>query len=71
MMVYYQSHLRANDLLPEDTETFRFNSMTRKDHNSFVNHPDAMVLVSSTCDMTTIMPANSGLADNFKVACSP
>ena len=67
MIVHYQSYFRAKDLLPEYIETFRFNSITRKDYVSFVNHPDAIALVSSTGDMTTTPPAKTGLVHNFKV----
>ena len=71
MMVHYQSHLSTDVLLPEDIETFRFNSITRKYHVSFVRHPEHIALVSSTGDMNTTPPVNTGLADNFKVAYSP
>ena len=65
MMVHYQCHLRANDLLTEDIDTFRFNSINRKDHIYFVDYPDAMALVISTGNITTTPPANTGLADNL------
>ena len=42
MMVYYQFHLRAKETLPEDMDVLRFNSITRKDYVSFVNHPDTI-----------------------------
>ena len=71
IMVRYQSHLRAKDILPGGMETFRFNYIFRKDCNSFVNHPDDITLFSSTCDMTTTPPSNFGLVDSFKVAYSP
>ena len=71
MMVNCQYHLRAKDLLPEDIEYFRFNSTTRKDYISFVNHSDAMSLVTSIDNIATTPPVNSGLVDNFKVAYSP
>ena len=70
MMVCYQSHLSTNGLFPEDIDTSRFNSITIKDCVSFVRHPDAIALVSSTDGMTTTPPANTGLSDNFKVAFS-
>ena len=44
--------------------------MTRKDCISFVNHPDAIALISSAGDMTTTPPANTGLSDKFKVTYS-
>ena len=71
MMVHYQSHSRAKELSPEDTCTFRFNTITRKEYVSFVRHADDIALVSSICDMTTTPPANTVLADNFKVTYSP
>ena len=67
MIVHYQSYFRTKDLLPEYIETFRFNSITRKDYVSFVKHLDVLVLKSATCDMTTKPHVNSELADNFKV----
>ena len=70
MLVNYQSHRIATEIFPEDADAFSFNSTTRKDCISFVNHPDAIVLMSSTCNITTTPTANTGLADNFKVACS-
>ena len=45
--------------------------MTRKDHVSFVNHTDYIALIRSTGNITTVPPANTGLADNFKVTHSP
>ena len=71
MIVHYQYDLRTKELLPEDTDTLRFNSATRKDHVSFVNHPDAISLIISTGDITTTPPANIGLVEKFKVSCSP
>ena len=71
MMVNYQSHLSTNNILPEDIETCRFTSITRKDCISFVRHPESIPLVSSRGDVTTAPPANSGLADNFKIAYFP
>ena len=71
ILVHYQSHLRTKEFLPEDISTFRFNTMARKDYFSFVNHPHAIELIRSTCDITTAPPANTGLTDNFKVAHSP
>ena len=70
MMVHYQSHLSENGLLPEDIGTFTFDSITRKDYVSFVNHLDAIALVSSTGDITTTPPENIRLLDNFKVTYS-
>ena len=70
MIVNYQHHLSTNNILPEDIETYRFTSIARKDHISFVRHPDSIALVSSTGDATTTPPDNTGLADNFKVAYS-
>ena len=35
-----------------------------------MNNPDDIALISSTCDMATSLPANTGLAENFKVAYS-
>ena len=48
MLLHYKSHIVANELLPEDTYTFKFNSISRKDWTSFVNHPDDVALISST-----------------------
>ena len=70
MMVHYQSHLREKDLLPEDMYTFRFNSTASKDCVSFAKYLADASLVSSTCDMTDTPPANTGLADNFKISSS-
>ena len=36
-----------------------------------MNHPDAIALISSTGNITTTPPANTGLACNFKVSRSP
>ena len=36
-----------------------------------MNHPDAIKLISSAVNIDTNPPANTGLTDNFKVACSP
>ena len=66
MMVHYQSHLSTNGHFPEDIETFRFHSITRKDYVYFVRHPDDIALVSSTHDITTTLPANSGLHTTSK-----
>ena len=71
MLVHYQHHLIATELFPEDEDAFRFNSITRKDCIFFVKYPDAIALISSTGDITTIPTANTVLADNFKVACYP
>ena len=50
---------------------FQVQFKSRKYHVSFVNRPDAIALVSSTGDMTTIPPANTRLAGSFKVDHSP
>ena len=71
MMVHYKSHLRSKEFLNEDTHTFIFNSITRKNCVSFVNRPDDTVLFRSTGHMTTDPPANTGLACEFKVFFSP
>ena len=71
MLVQYQHHLIAMELLPADADTFKFNSITRKDHIYFVNHPDAIALSSATCKTTTDTTSNTGIEDNFKLACSP
>ena len=60
-----------NGTNPEDADTFRFNLMTRKYCISFVNHPDDITLISSTCDMTTTPPTNTVLEHNFKAVYSP
>ena len=70
MMVHCQSHLSTNNRVHEDIETYRFTSITRKENVSFVIHPDSIALVSLKGDMNTTLPANSGLAENFKVAYS-
>ena len=36
-----------------------------------MNEPDAITLIRSTGNITTTPPANTGLVDNFKVACLP
>ena len=51
MLVDYQLHLRATVIFPEDADTFRCNSITRKDHVSFADHPDAIALMSAIGDM--------------------
>ena len=71
MILHYLTYLKANNLFPEEFTTFRFNSITRKDYDTFVMDPSSFALINSTCDITTKPPANSGLADNFKVAYSP
>ena len=70
MLVHYQSCLIAIGLFPEYAGAFRFNSITRKDCIYCVYHPDAITLIISTGDMTVTPPANTGLAENFKVAYS-
>ena len=59
------------ELFPEDTDDFRFNSISIKDHVSFANHSDDIALLSSTGEITTTPPANYGLANNFKFSSSP
>ena len=71
MMFRYQCHLRAKNLLPQDMEAFRFNSITRKDCISLVKHPDSIALISSACDITTTSPVNNWLVDNLKATYSP
>ena len=71
MLLHYKYHLIAMELLPEDADALIFNSITRKDCVSFMNHPDAIASISSIGDITSAPPANIGLAGNFKVACSP
>ena len=71
MMVHYKYHFRANDLLLEEKDKSRFNSIIRKDCISFVGHPVAMALVRSTGNMTATPLANTALTYNFKVACAP
>ena len=61
MLVHYQHHLISTELFPEDAETFRVNSITRKDCMSFVNQTDAIALISSTGDTTTTPPNNNGI----------
>ena len=70
MLVHYKSHLVATGFSPEDADTFRFNSITRKYYISFVTHPDDITLISATSDMNTTPPTNSGLVENSKVAYS-
>ena len=71
MLVHCQSHLVENELFPEGADAFRFNAVTSKYNVSFVNRLDDVSLTSSTHNITTAPPANTGLAHNFKVACSP
>ena len=61
MLVHYQSHMIETELLPEDVDAFRFNSTTRKDHIYFVDHLDAITLISSTGHMTIAPPDNTGM----------
>ena len=71
MLANYQSHLIATELFPEDVDTFRFNLIARKYCVSFVNHPDTIISISSTGDITNTLPANTGLSEKFKSDCSP
>ena len=66
MLIHYLSHLIATKLFSEHSDTFRFNSLTRKDRISLVNHPDNIALISTTSDITTTPTANAELVDNFK-----
>ena len=66
MLFHYLSHLKARGLLPENKESFRHNSISRRDWCNFVMDPDAMALLNSTGDITTQTPPNTGLSDNFK-----
>ena len=68
MLVHYQSHLIATKIFPRDTDTLRFNSMTRKDCISLLSHPDSIALIASIGGMTAAPPVNTGIAENFKVA---
>ena len=61
----------VKELFPEDSCTFGFNSIRRKHWRSFVNHPDAISLISSTEDISAKRPTNTGLVDNFKFTFSP
>ena len=70
MMIHCQYYLRAKELLPENIDNLMFNSMARKDCISFVNYPDAFALTRTTCYTKSTSPANTGLAENFEVACS-
>ena len=71
MLVHYQSHLIATELFAEYSDAFKFNSISIKNHVSFVNHLDDIELIISTGYITVTSPANTGLVDNFKVAYSP
>ena len=53
MLAHYQCHLIATETFPEDVDTFGFNTIPKKCGVSFVNHLDAIELISSTCDITT------------------
>ena len=52
MLVDCQSHLIEKKLFPEHIDSFRLNSISRKDWRDFVNHPDAIALVSLEGDIT-------------------
>ena len=65
------SHLKARDLFPEDKESFRFNSISRRDWSNFVVDADAMSLLNSTGYITAQPPPNTGLSDHFKITYSP
>ena len=71
MMFHYQRNLIAKNLFPEDMNTCRFTSTTRKDHISFSSHPGTMAFLITTGDVTSTPPPNSGLDEKFKVSYSP
>ena len=71
MLFHHLSHLKARGLLPENKESFRFNSISRRDWSNFVIDPDAMALLNSTGDITAQTPPNTRLSDNFKITYSP
>jgi hypothetical protein len=70
MLFHHLSHLKAKGLLPENRESFRFNSINRRDWSNFVMDPDSMALLNSTLDVTTQPHPNTGLADNYKTTYS-
>ena len=70
-MLRYQRSLIAKNLFPEDMDTYRFTSITRKDYISFSSHPDAMELLITIGDVTSTPPPNSGLDEKFKFSYSP
>ena len=71
MMFHYQRSLIEKNLFPEDMDTHRFTSTTRKDCISFSNYPDDMALLITTGDVTTTPPPHYGLDQKFKVSYSP
>ena len=71
MLVHYQSHLFSKEIIPEDTDTFRLNSIRSKDWRSFVNLTYSIALISSTGYITAKPHTNTGLVDKFKVTYSP
>ena len=60
MLFHYLSHLKARGFLPEDRESFRFNSISRRDWSNFAMDPDSIALLNSTKDIGQA-PHNSGL----------
>ena len=69
--MYYQSHQTAKELFPEDTDSFRLNSVNRKDWNDFVKHPDTIRLISSIGDMNIRTLSDAGSSEDFKNTHSP
>ena len=64
VLVHYQSHLITKELFIEDTNSFRFSTVSREAWDAFVNHPDDVASISSTGDITSKPPTNTGLAVN-------
>ena len=66
VMFHCQRSLIAKNLFPKDMDTYKFTSITRKDYVSFSSHPDAMALLITTCDVTSVPPPKSVLDEKFK-----
>ena len=71
MLLHYRSHLVATGKFPEDADSFRCNTMPKKDYRSFANHPDCDDLIRASGDITAKAPRGSGLADYSKSTYSP
>ena len=58
-------------MMPEDPESFRFNSISRRNFNVFRLLPDSMRLLNSSGDVTVQPPPNLRPSNNPKPAYSP
>ena len=71
MIFHYQRSLTSKNLFPEEMDTDRFTSITRKDCISFSSHLDTIESLITTCDVTATLPPNSRLDEKLKVSYSP